>query len=174
MTRHDARLEAQLDAWLADPSPSTVEPLHRAVRAAGAPDDQHRRDEAAERLRAGDHAGALRVLEALLPAALLSPSVHARQAVALRHLGREGEAARQTRIARASLAAIRSSGDGTAERPWSVLRVADEYDVLRDLGRRPVGQSLVGRDGRPLDRLVTDDGGELWFAVLGAPAPTRA
>ncbi|MEV7429072.1 DUF4919 domain-containing protein [Nocardioides sp. NPDC092400] len=171
--RLDDRLDDWLDDWLADPSPRTAEPLHAVVRDAGTADDQDRRRDAAERSRRGDHAGALAVLGTLLPGALLSPSVHARQAAALRHLGREHEAARQERIARASLAAIRASGDGTAERPWSVLRVADEYDLLRALGRRPVNQSLVGREGRALDRLVTEDGGEAWFAVAGLGAPTR-
>ncbi|MDN4159807.1 DUF4919 domain-containing protein [Nocardioides abyssi] len=166
-------LDAHLDAWLADPSPETRQPLVAAARAGG-PDDRDRRPEGARMLREGDAAGALRVLESALPGALLSPSVHTGLATALAALGRPEEAQRQQRIARAAVDAVLASGDGTADRPWSVLRVADEHDVLRALGRRPESQSLVERDGRTLDRLVTTDGGEAWFVVPLAPAPARA
>ncbi|MBC2961582.1 DUF4919 domain-containing protein [Nocardioides deserti] len=174
MTTPDAPLDALLDAWLADPSPETRQPLAAAARAAGAEDDRGVRREAARLLRDGDPAEALRVLESALPGAVLSPSLHAGIATALRALERPAEAERHERAARAAVEAVLASGDGTAEKPWSVLRVADEHDVLRALGRRPEGQSLVERGGRTLDRLVTTDGGEAWFRVAVAPAPARA
>jgi hypothetical protein len=60
-----------------------------------------------------------------------------------------------------------ASGDGTRARPWTVLRVSDEYDVLRSLGRRPASQELVGQAGRELDRIECVDGSEAWFDAGG-------
>ena len=65
------------------------------------------------------------------------------------------------------VAGILATGDGTRARPWTVLRVSDEYDVLRSLGRRPVSQELVGGAGRELDRIECTDGSEAWFDASG-------
>ena len=64
-----------------------------------------------------------------------------------------------------ALESIRSTGDGTRAHPWSVLRVSDEYDVLRAAGRISREQTLLEADGRSLDRHVCDDDSEAWFDV---------
>ena len=46
-----------------------------------------------------------------------------------------------------------------------MLRISDEYDVLRADRRTSREQTLVAVDGRSLDRHVCDDGSEAWFDV---------
>ena len=46
-----------------------------------------------------------------------------------------------------------------------MLRLSDEYDVLRAERRTSRQQTLVAADGRSLDRHLCDDGTEAWFDV---------
>lgn len=141
--------------YLDDPTPATLAEVRRAVRAHPTFDPG---------LVIDPDAG-LDELRGLMPGALLSPAAHAALARALAGAGHREQAARERALAETALASIVTTGDGTRERPWSVLRVSDEYDVLRALGRRPVDQS-VHRDGpRTLDRHACDDGSEVWFDV---------
>lgn len=144
-----------VDRYLADPTPAALADVRRMVRAQPSFDPG---------LVVGEVAG-LEALQRLMPGALLSPAAHAALAHALARTGRPDAAARERRLAEASLAGILATGDGSRERPWSVLRVSDEYDVLRSLRRRSVEQS-VERDGRRhLDHHVCDDGSDVWFDV---------
>jgi hypothetical protein len=155
-----------LDAWLASPSPVTLAPLHDAIRSApgpGAVPDVAQRADAL--LTTEAYAAAVDLLQAAMPGALLSPGLHGRLAFALRRLGRGQDAERHARLAEAALAAITSSGDGTATRPWRVLRTADEYDLLDSLGARPVSQGVLREGQRTLDRIVCIDGREAHFDV---------
>lgn len=65
-----------------------------------------------------------------------------------------------------ALVSLRSTGDGTELSPWVVLRVSDEYDLLRAAGRRSVGQRLVDVAGVPCDRHELDDGSTVWFRLV--------
>lgn len=141
--------------YLADRSPAALAEVRRAVRGSGSFDPG----------LVVSEADGLEDLERLMPGALLSPSAHAALAAALARAGRTDEAARERLLAEVALAGILATGDGSRARPWSVLRVSDEYDVLRSLRRRSIEQS-VERDGRRhLDRHVCDDGSEAWFDV---------
>ena len=51
------------------------------------------------------------------------------------------------------------------DRPWHVLRVSDQYDVLRAQGRASRTQRKVVHGGRSLDHHVCDDGSEAWFGI---------
>jgi hypothetical protein len=125
--------------------------------------------ELARLLDGDDPATAVRGLEPLMPGALLSPAAHAALASALDRVGRREDAATHRSLARSALRGMLGSGRGTRDRPWRVLRVSDEYDVLRYLGRRPRGQDLVEEDGVELDRIATD-GDDAWFRLV-APLP---
>jgi hypothetical protein len=155
-----------VDRHLADPGPGTLGPLRSAVRASPTFDPDLDPGQVARLLDAAPDTAA-RALAAMMPGALLSPVVHTALAQALDRLGRAPEASRQRRLARAALRGIVASGDGTRARPWTVLRVSDEYDVLRSLGRRPASQELVGQAGRELDRIECVDGSEAWFDAGG-------
>jgi hypothetical protein len=115
----------------------------------------------------GAHAEVVARVRQLMPGAFLSPAAHAALAAAHHALGDEARARAERRTHALALDSIRSTGDGTRERPWSVLRVGDEYDVLRAAGRVSREQTLMEADGRSLDRHVCDDGSEAWFDVSG-------
>lgn len=113
----------------------------------------------------GDHAGAVATVQDLMPGAFFSPSAHAALGAAHAALGDEARAEAERRTQVLALESIRSTGDGTRDRPWSVLRITDEYDVLRADRRVPREQTLLVVDGRSLDRHLCEDGSEAWFEV---------
>lgn len=116
-------------------------------------------------LARGAHEEAVAILEALMPGAFFSPSAHAALGAACAALGDDARARAERRTQLLALESIRSTGDGTREHPWSVLRISDEYDVLRADRRTSREQTLVAVDGRSLDRHVCDDGSDVWFEV---------
>lgn len=162
-----------VDAHLADPTPETLGRLRDAVRAAPGFDPELRvRERATQLLAAGDHEGAVQAMEASMPGSLFSPAAHAILATAFTRAGRSADAARHALLARAAVDSILSTGDGTAERPWSVLRISDEYDVVDSLGARPAGQSLLADGPRRIDRIACRDGRAFHFDVTGVPGAT--
>jgi len=157
-----------VDSYVADPGPRSFEAVRRAVRSA--PD--HRPGLVpAEVLgplqRADDHAGVVQAATALMPGAALSPSVHLALAHAYAELGRQAESRHEVAVARAAVRGMLGSGDGTRTAPWRVLRLSDEYDVLRALRARSVGQSLVAEGEAWLDRHETESGATYYFDVTG-------
>ncbi|WP_195849499.1 DUF4919 domain-containing protein [Nocardioides marmotae] len=116
-------------------------------------------------LAAGRHAEVVAAVRDLMPGAFLSPSAHLALATAHDGLGDAERAGIERGRAWLALASIASTGDGAPEHPVSVLRVSDEYDVLRSRGLRPAGQRTVTRGGRDLDVLHCSDGSDLWFDV---------
>lgn len=166
MTAETTTYADLVDRYLAEPGPGTLTALRSAVRASATFDPDLDLGRIA-RLLDGEPETAARALAAMMPGALLSPATHTGLALALDRLGRAPEATRQRTLARAAVRGILATGDGTRARPWTVLRVSDEYDVLRSLGRRPVSQELVGGAGRELDRIECADGSEAWFDASG-------
>ena len=68
--------------------------------------------------------------------------------------------------ARLALDTLTCSGDGTQDAPYQVLRVSDEYDVLRYVQRTSVAQRVVVVDGQGYDVHQCSDGSEVWFKLL--------
>lgn len=156
-------------AFIGNPGPETLAALQRDVVASPGFDTYLSLDGIVPLLRQGDDAGAVDALRALMPGAFLSPLVHSLLAGAFGRLGDSDQAEFEATLERAALAAIFNSGEGTAERPWRVLMISDEYDALRALGRSSVDQRqlVVGR--RLLDYHRTDDGYEAYFDVMPLP-----
>jgi hypothetical protein len=155
-----------VSAYLSDPGPETLDALRRAVRTA----PNFTRDLELDRtvkplMDRGAYDQAITELMGMMPGAIFSPSAHKALSVALDRTGQEQASAREASVAEAAMRSILSTGDGTAARPWSVLRISDEYDVLRRLRTAPRGQRLVQRGGRAIDVLTCDDGSELHFDV---------
>lgn len=100
----------------------------------------------------------IRALHELMPGAFFSPITHQMLATAYEAIGRSRKANREHALARVAISSILNTGDGTAERPWSVLRISDEYDVLRVKGQTSQSQSLVEQNGRVCDRHECMDG----------------
>lgn len=153
-------------SYLNDPSPAQLDELRRQIRSANNFDHTlSKRSEATALLDQGQPDEALTLLMSLMPGAVLSPSTHAMLAVAHTVLADEDKAKREQFMAQLAIQSILSTGQGTEEEPWSVLRVADEYDVLSVLGREPVNQFCHRVDGKLVDRIEHPDGSATWFVV---------
>lgn len=106
---------------------------------------------------------ALAALKATLPGGFLSPGLHNMLSFIHVKLGDEEEARNESYLALAVLNGILASGDGSETRPYLVLQISDEYDVLKALGKDSAAQNLRQRQGRVLDQLRCQDGSVLWF-----------
>jgi hypothetical protein len=79
--------------------------------------------------------------------------------------GDERSAMVEARLAFACIQGLMATGDGTKDKPYVVVRVRDEYELLEHLEKRPARQTLL-RDGeRQLDCFELDDGSELYFDI---------
>lgn len=121
--------------------------------------------EVAELLEDDDYAAVISRVRGHMPGAFFSPAAHALLATSHEALGDTTRASRERRAATLAMESILTSGDGTSDRPWSVLRISDEYDVLRARGRKSTRQTYVTRRGRELDHHRLDDGSEAWFDI---------
>ena len=99
---------------------------------------------------------------------ILNPGVHFVAAQAFHELGDVERAEREAETGRALLGGLLMTGDGSAERPYIVLRAADEYDVLASMGLRCRAHQVAYREGRAYDALACDDGRDVWFDVSAA------
>lgn len=154
------------NAWLERPSATHLAGLHVAIQSQPNYTTSPNLIPAVEALRAGTYRKALDALSSWMPGAFLSPLAHGMLAQALTGLGRTRAAELERRLARAALVTIFNSGDGSRTRPWIVLRVSDEYDILAALGEKAEVQVPVAASEQLLDRITTDRGRTHWFEIL--------
>lgn len=109
-----------------------------------------------------------------MPGAFLSPLAHGILRRAYAELGHSADAARERDLGRAALVTILTSGDGSRTRPWMVLRITDEYDVLAALREQRELLVPVEEPGRVLDRITTTQGNTYWFELLRGGRRTKA
>jgi hypothetical protein len=88
--------------------------------------------------------------------------------VALKHLDKPDEAAKEKQIVDKIVQSITSSGDGkAADTAYFTVSTSEEYFVIRLLDLRPKSQSLVKQGGHSFDQMtVADKDGKdttLWF-----------
>jgi hypothetical protein len=121
--------------------------------------------QANELVKEGKWAEARDLLLSVMANYLLSPGAHQLLAYAHHELGDEQAARFEQALAGTMMKGILSNGDGSAAQPYLVLHTADEYDVLRHLGKRPQEQGLVEAGTKRLDRQWCEDGSEIWFDV---------
>lgn len=150
--------------FLTDPGAAQVAAVRARVRAA----DNFRPDLDPKQLCAaaadqGDWPTVADTLINAMPGLFLSPSAHALLGLALAQIGHTEDAERETTLAKAATAAILGTGDGTAEHPWSVLRISDQYDALRALGKSSARQTLMQVGEERLDRHECTDDTVVWF-----------
>lgn len=151
-------------AYLDDPTAANLNLLRRRIRSSeNFQSDLDVEPYVRDYLDCGDYDAVIRALFDLMPGAFFSPRVHTLLGTAYAATGQTDKARRERRLARAATDSIFSTGDGSAEQPWSVVRISDEYDVLRSLGRESISQSLVYSNGRPFDKQACDDGSIVWF-----------
>lgn len=105
------------------------------------------------------------LMPAMLPNLLLSPSFHLFAGIVARELEDDRTADLEAAVARRCLEALLATGDGSEARPFHIMRVEDEYDVMAARGMEVEDQEPVERDGRYFDVLRDGQGGETWFDV---------
>lgn len=111
------------------------------------------------------HQEAIDLLGNSMPNLLLSPMAHIMSAYLHDKLGDKQTSEMEAALAHRCIEGILLTGDGSAERPFLVTRVSDEYDVLRHLDKQMEVQSLTERNGRMMDRMTIQGGEEIWFDI---------
>jgi hypothetical protein len=100
-----------------------------------------------------------------MPGHILSPNAHLLAArIALRR-GEKDRARSEMGLREKCLDGIASTGNGTAQRPYLVTEVSDEYQLLRRMLKVSRQQGLLHRDSRYFDHIQCTDGSEVWFDV---------
>ena len=156
-----------MKSFVLSPGEETLAPLQAEIMAAANYDPLVRLESVVSPLvDSGDHQGVVDAVWRMLPGVFLSPTAHAMLAHSYDKLGDEKAARRETKFARLALDALMSSGDGTQDAPYQVLRVSDEHDVLCYVQRTFVAQRVVVVDGHGYDVHLCSDGSEGWFKLL--------
>lgn len=156
-------LSSTFTAYVDAPSDATLRPLHRAI--VGSPDFNRATTwllRATELAAASRHDEVIRLVEGLMPGALLCPDAHALLSAAYSGIGDTARARREAFYAGLAVEAILASGDGSRARPWVVLHVPDEYAALARLGLGVTQQRAVDIDGVVHDELTLSDGSTRW------------
>jgi Domain of unknown function (DUF4919) len=105
------------------------------------------------------------LLRELIGNFLLNPRLHQFLSFAWHQQGNEDKAGFEFGIAKRCLDGILLTGSGEKEKPYLVLHVEDEYDVLRHLQKKPQTQSLVRDAERAYDVFQCEDGSSIWFDI---------
>jgi Domain of unknown function (DUF4919)/Ribosomal protein L7/L12 C-terminal domain len=162
-------MREKLVAFLTSPSRETYLAIREEVVGSSqyAPYSQEL-DSADQLLDAGEHMEALQRITETMPNLLLSPRAHYLLCRIARALNDHKTAESELRNVAVCLAGILMTGDGSHEKPYVVVRVDDEYDVINQLGKQRVGQSLIQEEEKFYDLLRLEDGSELWFDITEA------
>lgn len=123
--------------------------------------------ELADLAAAEDYAALLKLTDDLQPAWALSPRVHFYAALAAEALGESEIAEIERFTCQSCLDGILATGDGTADAPYLITYLSDEYDVLMALGLEPRSQVVVDRQGMLCDVARCADGEQVWFELSG-------
>jgi hypothetical protein len=99
------------------------------------------------------------------PNLLLSPLAHFILCQAYLDLKKENEAEGEKAMGRLILKSILATGKGTKKRPYAVMRVEDERDVLSVLKKQAGTQLLMKDKSRVFDLLQCSDGSEVYFDI---------
>lgn len=117
---------------------------------------------------AGKHDELKKKANAALPNLILSPRFHLIMGNAAKQRGENELAVIERRMAVACLKGILTTGDGSEESPYLVIRTSDEYDVLGYLDKESKSQGLVFKGDRKLDVLECTDGSLVRFDITDA------
>ena len=168
---HDTEAGAQtfgdlVRDYVRHPDDERLHALRKAVtRSSSFDPDLELHSAMAPLLRRGDHVAVVTGITEQMPGAALNPSAHRLLSFALAALGERAASEREALMSRLSVSSVLATGDGSHERPWSVLRVADEYDVMRAKGVTPRRQATRTVDGRVVDVHEVVDGPDVWFVL---------
>jgi hypothetical protein len=152
--------------YLKGPSPEGFQSLRQQVAASDryAP-YSNELDVLAAALGAGRPQAAIDLFWRSFPNLLLSPLAHLMLSQAYLDLKKENEAEGEKAMGRLIMKSILATGKGTKKRPYSVMRVEDERDVLIALKKQAGAQFLIMAGSRMLDLLQCSDGSEVYFDI---------
>jgi hypothetical protein len=108
------------------------------------------------------------MLKAAQPNLLLSPRAHLFAAILARKRGEQQRVEMETFFANACAQGILSTGNGSENAPYLVLRIEDERDILKYIEKKMVEQALVHKEEKHFDCVKTEDGLSLWFDLTDA------
>jgi hypothetical protein len=118
-------------------------------------------------INAKEYKEALKDAEVVLANDYVNMDAHFVAFIANRELGATDKADFHRTVFRGLVDSIIHSGDGkSTEKAWVVINVDEEYVILRVLGFRPSGQSLINKDGHSYDEMKVknvEDGTEQTF-----------
>jgi hypothetical protein len=124
-------------------------------------------------LSAGEPQAAIDLFWRSFPNLLLSPLAHFILSQAYKDLKRENEAEGEKAMGRLILKSILATGKGTKKKPYAVMRVEDERDVLSVLKKQAGAQFLMTDKSRVFDLLQCSDGSEVYFDITMMYGRTR-
>jgi hypothetical protein len=116
-------------------------------------------------LSTGEPQAAIDLFWRSFPNLLLSPLAHMILSQAYLDLRREDEAEGEKAMGRLILKSILATGKGTKKRPYAVMRIEDESDVLSVLKKEAGLQLLIRGDSRIMDLQRCSDGSEVYFDI---------
>ena len=109
-------------------------------------------------LNSGDFPGALQVAEKVLATNYVEINAHMVASIANRQLGNVPRAEYHMNIANGLLRVVMSKGDGaSAQTPWIVIDISEEYAVMRALNLSMQSQGLSMANGVNMDTLQVID-----------------
>jgi hypothetical protein len=122
-------------------------------------------DVLAAALGAGHPQAAIDLFWRSFPNLLLSPLAHLMLSQAYLGLKKENEAEGEKAMGHLILKSILATGKGTKKKPYAVMRVEDERDVLSALKKQAGAQFLMKDKSRIFDLLQCSDGSEVYFDI---------
>ena len=114
---------------------------------------------------AGQFDEARETLSESMPNLLLCPSAHMAISFIAEKSGDEKAAQMERFVAATCCEGLLTTGDGTQENPYLVVRTSDEYALIEYLGKQFKSQSLIEDGNRHFDLIHCVDGSELWFDI---------
>ena len=112
-----------------------------------------------------DFQGIMKRAATMLPAWLLSPSLHLYLSEAFLEAGDRKHAEKEEQAAKACLRGMNKSGDGSKERPYLVMHESDEYDLIEAMGKDDEDHQRLASNVPPLDKIRCEDGSEYYFEI---------
>ena len=103
-----------------------------------------------------------------MPNLMLSPIAHQLLGLLFHKLGDEQSAQMEIMINRACIEGILTTGDGSVNNPYIVVRPSDEFDLIRHFEKEIKQQSLTHKGDKHLDLIVCKDDSEYWFDITNA------
>jgi len=110
---------------------------------------------------AGDYATALALANKTIATDFVDLLAHRYAAVAYKHLDKPAQFEAEKAIADGLMKSVMTGNGLTPESPYTVISVAEEYELLHSFGLRTTRQALINADGHAFDLMSTvDDAGK--------------